>query len=103
MTTSHFIGELLDDDEQVSDNETEITSRSSRAGSAIVEAQDLEDEAVRTVARVGHNMRSSCAKFGDLPKDLPLPFRVPRSTDPVIWSVRVKVGVLHYLQTNTNT
>jgi hypothetical protein len=89
-TSIHFIGELLDDDEQVPDDETEITSR---AGFASVEAQDLEDEAVRIVARAGHDARPSYTKFGDLP----LPFRVLRSTDPTIWSVRVKVGILHYV------
>ncbi|KAH9016014.1 hypothetical protein EDB85DRAFT_2156270 [Lactarius pseudohatsudake] len=33
-------------------------------------------------------MRSSYTTF----EDIPLPFRVPRSTDPSIWSVRVKLG-----------
>ncbi|KAI9437480.1 hypothetical protein H4582DRAFT_2057849 [Lactarius indigo] len=79
-----YPGELLDDEEEVLDDETEIISRAS----ANVEAQDLEDEAVRIVTRAGHNTRSSYTTIDDIP----LPFRVPRSTDPSIWSVRVKLG-----------
>jgi hypothetical protein len=79
----------LNDDEPVSDNESEIALRV-RFPSR--ETQDLEDEAVRVLARAGHT-RPSYTKFGDIP----LPLRVPRSTDPSIWSVRVKVGMLHHL------
>ncbi|KAH9046702.1 hypothetical protein EDB84DRAFT_1558155 [Lactarius hengduanensis] len=59
-------GELLDDEEEVLDDETETISRAS----ANVEAQDLEDEAVRIVARAGHNTRSSYKTIDDIP----LPF-----------------------------
>ncbi|KAH9009203.1 hypothetical protein EDB83DRAFT_2531320 [Lactarius deliciosus] len=77
-------GELLDNEDEVLDGEMETISRAS----ANVEAQDLEDEAVRIVARAGHNTGSSYKTIDDIP----LPFRVPRSTDPSIWSVRVKLG-----------
>ncbi len=91
----YLLGELLDDEEEVLDNEMEIISRAS----ANVEAQDLEDEAVRITARAGHYMRSSYTTIDDVP----LPFRVPRSTDPSIWSVRVKVGILHYVPADADT
>jgi transcription elongation factor SPT5 len=51
--------------------------------------QDLEDEARRVTAR-GPDTRSSITTI----ENLVLPFRVPRDTDPSVWSVRVKVGVL---------
>ena len=49
----YLLGELLDDEEEVPDDKMEIISHAS----ANVEAQDLEDEAVRIVARAGHNTR----------------------------------------------
>ena len=67
MVYIYFIGELLDDDEQVPDDETEITSRDGFAG---IEAQDLEAEAVKFVERAGHNKRSLYATIDDTP--LPL-------------------------------
>jgi transcription elongation factor SPT5 len=60
------------------------------AGFASSVVQDLEDDAGRIVARAGPSARSPIITV----EDLPLPFRVPRDTDPSIWSVRVKVGVL---------
>ncbi len=63
------------------------------AGFANPGVQDLEDEARRIMARgAGPNTRSPITTT----EDLPLPFRVLRNTDPSIWSVRVKVGVLLY-------
>jgi hypothetical protein len=73
----------------MSDNESEIALRA-RLPSR--EAEDLEDEAVRAIARARHK-RPSYTKFDDIP----LPLRVPRSTDPSIWSFIVKVGMLHHL------
>ena len=80
------VGELLDDDELVLDDEMEIALQACFPNR---EAQDLEDEAVRVVARAGHT-RPLYTKTDDIP----LPFWVPRSTDPSIWSIRVKVGML---------
>ncbi|KAI9430618.1 hypothetical protein H4582DRAFT_2063633 [Lactarius indigo] len=83
-------GEILSglfDDEEMSNDEADVISR---AGFSDIDtsAQDLQDEATRLVARAGNNTRSSYTTF----EDIPLPFRVPRSTDPSIWSVRVKLG-----------
>ena len=85
----YIIGVLLNDDELLLHDETEIALRACLPS---IEAQDFEDEAVRVVARARHT-RPSYTKFDDIP----LPLRVPRSTDPSIWSFRVKVGMLHYL------
>ena len=60
------------------------------AGFASSVVQDLEDNVGRIVARAGPSTRSPIITV----EDLPLPFHVPRDTDPSIWSVRVKVGVL---------
>ncbi len=91
----YLLGELLDDEEEVPDDETEIISHAS----ANIEAQDLKDKAVRIVARAGHNMQSSYMTIDDVP----LPFQVPHSTDPSIWSIRVKVGILHYVPADADT
>lgn len=87
----YFIGGLFDD-EEMSNDEADVVSRAglSDIGTSI---KDLQDEATRIVATARNNTRSSYTTF----EDIPLPFRVPRSTDPSIWSVRVKVGILHYL------
>ena len=85
----YIIGVLLNDDELLPHDETEIALRACLPS---IEAQDFEDEAMRVVARARHT-RPSYTKFDDIP----LPLRVPRSTDPSIWSFRVKVGMLHYL------
>ena len=85
----------MSDDELVPHDETEIALR---ARFPSLEAQDLEGEAARVVARARHSTRPSYTKIDDIP----LPLRVPRSTDPSIWSFRVKVGILHYLQADAN-
>ena len=85
-----FLGDLLDDDDEVSNDESSVISRVSIAGFG---EHSLDDEARRIVARAGHNTRSVLTTTGDVA----LPFRVPREIDPSIWSVRVKVGVLRGL------
>ncbi|KAH9021944.1 hypothetical protein EDB85DRAFT_2152037 [Lactarius pseudohatsudake] len=77
------------EDEEETD-EGEILNVVSRAGLSDIETsiKDLQDEATRIVATARNNTRSSYTTF----EDIPLPFRVPRSTDPSIWSVRVKLG-----------
>ncbi|KAH9047109.1 hypothetical protein EDB84DRAFT_1435148, partial [Lactarius hengduanensis] len=77
----------LFDDEEMSNDEADVVSRAglSDIGTSI---KDLQDEATRIVATARNNTRSSYTTF----EDIPLPFRVPRSTDPSIWSVRVKLG-----------
>ena len=67
MVYIYFIGKLLDNDEQVPDDKTEITSHGSFAG---IEAQDLEAEAVKFVKRAGHNKQSLYTTINDTP--LPL-------------------------------
>jgi hypothetical protein len=79
----------LNDDELVPQNETEIALR---VRFPSIGAQDLEDEAVRVVERARQTWPSYTKN-----DDIPLLLRVPRSTDPSIWSFRVKVGMLHYL------
>jgi hypothetical protein len=83
----YFIGYLVGDDEPLSGDETDAASL---PGLPDVQAQDLEDEARRVVARARHNTRSDYSTADGI--SLPLPFRVPRENDPTIWSVRVKVG-----------
>ncbi|KAH9013458.1 hypothetical protein EDB85DRAFT_2158192 [Lactarius pseudohatsudake] len=83
-------GEILSglfDDEEMSNDEADVVSHAglSDIGTSI---KDLQDEATRIVATARNNTRSSYTTF----EDIPLPFRVPRSTDPSIWSVRVKLG-----------
>jgi len=73
------------DDEPVSDDETDAASL---PGLPDVQAQDLEVEARRVVARARRNTRSDYSTADGIS----LPFRVPRENDPTIWSVRVKVG-----------
>lgn len=94
----YILGELLDDDEEAWSDEAEAILRASATDSVGVEAQDLEGEAVRIMARAGHSARPPYAAVDDVP----LPFRVPRLTDPSIWTVRVKVGILPYVQAGTN-
>lgn len=81
--------DLLDDDE-ISDDGPGVISQVGLASST---AQDYEDEARSIVARAGNKARSVLT----INDDVTLPFRVPREIDPSIWSVRVKVGVLHCL------
>jgi hypothetical protein len=81
----YFIGYIVGDDEPVSDDETDAASL---PGLPDVQAQDLEVEARRVVARARRNTRSDYSTADDIS----LPFRVPRENDPTIWSVRVKVG-----------
>lgn len=81
--------DLLDDDE-ISYDWPGVISQVDLASSI---PQDLEDEARSIVARAGNNARSLLT----INDNAILPFRVPRETDPSIWSVRVKVGVLHCL------
>ncbi|KAH9016003.1 hypothetical protein EDB85DRAFT_1898417 [Lactarius pseudohatsudake] len=83
-------GEILSglfDDEEMSNDEADVVSRAglSDIGTSI---KDLQDEATRIVATARNNTQSSYTTF----EDIPLPFRVPRSTNPSIWSVRVKLG-----------
>ena len=85
----------MDNKEEVLDDKMEIISHAS----ANIEVQDLKDEAVRIVARAGHNTQSSYMTIDDVP----LPFRVPCLTDPSIWSIRVKVGILHYVPSDADT
>jgi hypothetical protein len=81
----YFIGYIVGDDEPVSDDETDAASL---PGLPDVQAQDLEVEARRVVARARRNTRSDYSTADDIS----LPFRVPHENDPTIWSVRVKVG-----------
>jgi hypothetical protein len=81
----YFIGYIMGDDEPVSDDEMDAASL---PGLPDVQAQDLEVEARRVVARARRNTRSDYSTADDIS----LPFRVPRENDPTIWSVRVKVG-----------
>jgi hypothetical protein len=81
----YFIGYLVGDDEPVSDDETDAASL---PGLPHVQAQDLEVEARRVVARARRNTQSDYSTADGIS----LPFRVPRENDPTIWSVRVKVG-----------
>jgi transcription elongation factor SPT5 len=86
-----YTGDLFNDDEISSDGLGDV----SHVGYASSTVQDLEDEARRIVARG--------ARPDTITGDLALPFRVPRDTDPSVWSVRVKVGVLlsaHTVLTN---
>jgi hypothetical protein len=85
----------LGDDESVSDDDTSIASL---PGFPSAEAQDLDGEARRIVARARHNTGYAHITTNDLA----LPFRVPRENDPTIWSIRVEVGVLHYFKAGTN-
>ena len=82
----NFIGYLVGDDEPLSDDETDTTP----LPGLDVQAQDLEVEARRAVARARCNARSDYLAPDGI--SLPLPFRVPHENDPTIWSVRVKVG-----------
>src|ERR1700761_7918682 len=82
-----YTGDLFDDDEISSDGLGDVSHvgfASSTAQDSTV--QDLEDEARRIVARG--------AQPDTITEDLALPFRGPRDSDPSVWSVRVKVGVL---------
>ncbi len=81
----YFIGYLVGDDEFVSDDETVAASL---LGLPDVQAQDLEVEARRVVARARRNTRSDYLTADGIS----LPFRVPHENDPTIWSIRVKVG-----------
>src|SRR6266851_3675976 len=81
----YFIGYLIGDDKFVSDDETVAASL---LGLPDVQAQDLEVEARRVVARARHNTRSDYSTTDGIS----LPFRVLCENDPTIWSVRVKVG-----------
>ena len=76
-------GDLFDDDEMSSDDEA-LGDVSHVASSAV---HDLEDEARRIVAR---GARPDATTI----ENLALPFRMPHDTDPSVWSVKVKVGVL---------
>lgn len=79
----------MNDDELVPDDEAEITLQ---ARFPSIEAQDLKDKAVRVVASAGQTQPSYTKT-----DDIPLPYWVPHLTNPSIWSVRVKVGMLHHL------
>lgn len=86
MYIEFYTGDLFNDDEISSDGLDDV---SHVAGFASPAVQDLEDEARRLVER-GPDTRSSITTN----ENLALPFRVPRDTDPSVWSVRVKVGAL---------
>jgi hypothetical protein len=84
----HTADDFFDDDE-VSNDGTGVISQAGLAGSAV---DGLEDEARNVVARAAYARPVLTAS-----DDMILPLRVPRETDPSIWSVRVKVGALHCL------
>ncbi len=83
----YFIGYLVGDDEPLSDDEMDTASL---LGLPDVQAQDLEAEARRVVARARCNTQSDYLTTDGI--SFPLPFRVPCEHDPTIWSIRVKVG-----------
>jgi hypothetical protein len=90
----HLIGDLVDDNESVSDDEIPLM------GVPHAEARDLEDEARRIAVRAAQNIRVDATA-----DDMTLPFRVPRENDPKIWSVGVKVrdsaSMLRHVLTRT--
>lgn len=81
------LSDLFNDDDVSSDGLEPLDDISHVGGFPSSAVRDLEDEARRIVER-GLNTRSSIPTI----EDLVLPFRVPRDTDPSIWSVRVKLG-----------
>ena len=93
FTDLFYTGDLFNDDETSSDGLGDAPYVRF-AGSVV---QDLEDEARRIAEKVTR------ADTTETTESLALPFRVPCDTDPSIWSMRVKVGVLrsaHMVLTN---
>jgi hypothetical protein len=80
----HLIEDLVDDHESISEDEADIVPLT---GVPHAEANDLEDEARRITVRAAQETRVGTTADG-----MALPFRVPRESDPKIWSVSVKVS-----------
>lgn len=81
----YSIGYIVDDDESLSEDETDIALLPGVSGD---EAQEREDETRRIAARARPNTQSAYITADEMA----LPFRVPRESEPSIWSVRVKVS-----------